>query len=157
VKSTLASYDPTAYFVVGETNMSQTANEWNEKPVGALFAAANALEWLSFGAQSVDWWDVHKYGTPTAGLGLFSSGSGGEPAVEPPSPPYYGYQLAAKLAVRGARVGTLAVATPNIYGYYSNLPGGSYAVLLANADPANSATVSTASLGITSASQTEYL
>ncbi len=156
VKSTLATYDPTAYFVVGETNMSQTANEWNEEPVGALFAAANSLEWLAFGAQSVDWWDVHNYGTPTADFGMFSSGSGGEPAVNTPYPPYYGYQLASKLAVRGARVGTLAVATPNIYGYYADLPGGGYAVLLANADPTNAYTLSASSLGLPG-SGTEYL
>jgi hypothetical protein len=157
VKAALSTYDPTAYFVVGETNMSQTANAWNEQPVGALFAAANALEWLSFGAQSVDWWDVHNYGTPTADFGMFSSATGGEPAMNTPYPPYYGYALAAKLAVKGAKVGTLAVATPNIYGYYANLPGGSYAVMLVNADPANSYTVSTSSLGITGSAQTEYV
>src|SRR5579884_493092 len=157
VKSTLSAYDPKAYFVVGETNMSQTANEWNEEPVGALFAAANALEWLSFGAQSVDWWDVHNYGTPTADFGMFSSATGGEPAMDTPYAPYYGYQLASKLAVSGAKVSTLSVATPNIYGYSSSAPGGSYSVLLANADPSNAYTVSTASLGITSTSETEYV
>ncbi|MBS2963158.1 cellulose binding domain-containing protein [Actinocrinis puniceicyclus] len=156
VKSTLSAYDPKAYFVVGETNMSQTANEWNEEPVGALFAAANALEWLSFGAQSVDWWDVHNYGSQTADFGMFSSATTGEPAMDTPYAPYYGYQLASKLAVSGAKVSTLNVATPNIYGYSSSRPGGSYAVLLANADPSNAYTVSTSSLGITSLSETEY-
>ena len=82
------------------------------------------------------------------------------PAASPPwtprTPPYYGYQLASKLAVKGAKVGTLAVATPNIYGYYSDLPGGSYAVMLVNADPANGYSVSTSSLGLTSSSETEY-
>jgi len=150
IHTPLASYDPGEDFVVGETDMSQTANAWNEEPVGALFAAANAMEWLSFGAQSVDWWDVHNYGTPTADFGMFSSASGGEPALDTPYPPYYGYALAAKLAIKGAKVGTLAVATPNIYGYYSDLPGGSYAVMLVNAGPANSYQVSTSSLGITS-------
>lgn len=157
VKSTLSTYDPKAYFVVGETNMSQTANEWNEEPVGALFAAANALEWLSFGAQSVDWWDVHNYGSQTADFGMFSSATTGEPAMDTPYAPYYGYELASKLAVSGAKVSTLNVATPNIYGYSSSAPGGSYSVLLANADPSNAYTVSTSSLGITSNSETEYV
>jgi Cellulose binding domain len=156
IKTALSTYDPSAYFVVGETNMSQTANAWNEEPVGALFAAANSLEWLSFGAQSVDWWDAHNYGTPTADFGMFSSATGGEPAMDTPYPPYYGYELASKLAVKGAKVGTLALSTPNIYSYYSDLPGGSYAVMLVNADPANSYAVSTSSLGITSSSETEY-
>jgi cellulose binding protein with CBM2 domain len=156
VHTALSAYDPGAYFVVGETNMSQTANAWNEQPVGALFAAANALEWLSFGAQSVDWWDVHNYGSPAADFGMFSSATSGEAAMDTPYPPYYGYQLAAKLAVKGAKVGTLPIATPNIYSYYSDLPDGSYAVLLANADPANSYQVSTSSLGFTSPAGTEY-
>jgi hypothetical protein len=152
----LSTYDPSAYFVVGETNMSQTANAWNEEPVGALFAAANSLEWLSFGAQSVDWWDVHNYGSPTADFGMFSSASSGEPAVDTPYPPYYGYELASKLAVKGAKVGTLLVSTPNIYAYYSQQPGGGYSVMLVNADPSNAYTIPTSSLGITSTAETEY-
>jgi Cellulose binding domain len=156
VHATLAQYDPSAYFVVGETNMSQTANAWNEEPVGALFSAANALEWLSFGAQSVDWWDVHNYGSPTADFGMFSSASSGEPAVDTPYPPYYGYELASKLAVKGAKVGTLGVSTPNIYAYYSQQSGGGYSVMLINADPSNGYTISTSSLGITSTSEAEY-
>jgi hypothetical protein len=156
VRSALSTYDPSAYFVVGETNISQTANAWNEEPAGALFAAANAMEWLSFGAQSVDWWDVHNYGTPTADFGMFSSGSSGQPAVDTPYPPYYGYQLAAKLAVKGAKVGTLIAATPNIYAYYSQQPGGGYSVMLVNADPSSGYTISTSSLGFTSSTATEY-
>jgi len=156
IKTALSTYDPTDYFVVGETNISQTANAWNEEPVGALYAAANALEWLSYGAQSVDWWDVHNYGTPTADFGMFSSASSGEPAVDTPYAPYYGYQLASLLAVKGAKVSTLIVPTPNIYGYSSVLPGGGYNVMLVNADPSNAYTVSAASLGLTSASETEY-
>jgi hypothetical protein len=156
VHTALSTYDPNAYFVVGETNVSQTANAWNEEPVGALFAAANAMEWLSFGAQSVDWWDVHNYGSPTADFGMFSSGSSGEPAVDTPYPPYYGYALAAKLAVKGATVGTLLVPTPNIYAYYSQQSGGGYSVMLVNADPSNAYTISTSSLGISSSTETEY-
>lgn len=156
IKTALTTFDPSAYFIVGETNMSQTANQWNEQPVGALFAAANAMEWLSFGAQSVDWWDVHNYGTPTADFGMFSSASGGEPAMDTPYPPYYGYELASKLAAPGAKVGTLLVPTPNIYAYDSKLADGSYAVMLVNADPSNAYTIGASSLGITSTSETEY-
>jgi hypothetical protein len=156
IDTALSSYDPSAYFVVGETNMSQTANAWNEEPVGGLFAAANAMEWLSFGAQSVDWWDVHNYGTPSADFGMFSSATSGEPAIDTPYPPYYGYELASLLAVKGAQVGTLLVSTPNIYGYYSQLPNGSYDVMLVNADPANSYPIDTSSLGLTSSTETEY-
>jgi Cellulose binding domain len=156
VHTALSTYDPSAYFVVGETNISQTANAWNEEPVGALYAAANAMEWLSFGAQSVDWWDVHNYGTPTADFGMFSSAISGEPAMDTPYAPYYGYQLASVLAVKGAKVGTVIVPTPNIYAYSSVLPGGGYNVMLVNADPSNAYTVAASSLGLTSGSETEY-
>jgi cellulose binding protein with CBM2 domain len=73
-----------------------------------------------------------------------------------PFPPYYGYLLASKLAVKGATVGTLAVAQANVYGYSSKLPDGSYGVMLVNADPANAYTLSTSSLGITGSSLTRY-
>jgi hypothetical protein len=154
VKSTLQSDDPDDYFVVGETNISQTANEWNEEPVGALFAASNTLEWLANGAQSVDWWDVHNYGSQDADFGMFSSGSNDEPAVNTPYAPYYGYALASKLAVKGAKVGTLPISTAGVYSYYSQLPSGGYAVLLANADPSKAATVSTSSIGVSGSATT---
>lgn len=156
IHTALSTYDPSAYYVVGETNISQTANAWNEEPVGALYAAANAMEWLSFGAQSVDWWDVHNYGSPTADFGMFSSATSGEPAMDTPYAPYYGYMLASKLAVKGAKVGTLLVSTPNIYGYYSQQSGGGYSVMLVNADPSNGYSIPTSSLGITSTTETEY-
>jgi len=156
IGSAFASYDPSAYFVVGETGISNAANAWNEEPVGALYAAANAMEWLSFGARSVDWWDVQNYGSETADFGLFSSGTSGEPTVDTPFPPYYGYELASLLAVHGASVGTLVIPTPNVYTYYSVLPNGTYNVMLVNADPSNSYTVPTSSLGLTSSSETSY-
>jgi hypothetical protein len=154
VKTALSAYDPSAYFVVGETNISQTANAWNEEPVGALYSAANALEWLSFGAQSVDWWDVHNYGTPTADFGMFSSGSTGEPAVDTPYAPYYGYELTSLLATKGATVGTLLLPTPDIYAYDSK-SGSAYSVMMINANPSAAYTISTSSLGLTSTAETE--
>ena len=156
VKTALSTYDPSAYFVVGETNMSQTANAWNEEPVGALYAAANALEWLSFGAQSVDWWDVHNYGTPSADFGMFSSGSSGEPAVDTPYAPYYGYELASLLAVKGATVGTMQLPTPDIYAYYST-SGSTYNVMLVNANPSTAYTVPAAETGLSGGSATQYV
>ena len=156
VKAALSTYDPSAYFVVGETNISQTANAWNEEPVGALYSAANALEWLSFGAQSVDWWDVHNYGTPTADFGMFSSGTSGEPSVDTPYAPYYGYELASLLAVKGATVGTLLLPTPDVYAYYST-SGGKYNVMLVNANPSTAYTIPTAQTGLTGGSATQYV
>jgi hypothetical protein len=157
VKTALAAYDPSAYFVVGETNISQTANEWNEEPVGALYAAANAMEWLSFGAQSVDWWDVHNYGTPTADFGMFSSGSSGEPAVDTPYAPYYGYELASLLATKGSTVSTLLLPTPDVYAYAAKSGSGGYSVMMVNANPSTSYSVPISETGLTSSSETEYV
>src|SRR6185312_15287456 len=96
------------------------------------------------------------YGTQTADFGMFSTGGDGQPPMNTPFPPYYGYLLASKLAVKGATVGTLAVAQANIYGYQSKLPDGSYGVMLVNADPANAYTLSTSSLGLSSGTLTKY-
>ena len=75
------------------------------------------------------------YGTESGDIGMFSSGNSGEPAEGTPQPPYYGYELAAQLAVKGATVGTLSVPEASVYGWYSNLPSGGRAVMLVNADP----------------------
>jgi hypothetical protein len=139
VHSELSTYDPSADFIVGETNISEAANPWNEEPVGALFSAATAMEWLSYGAHSVDWWDVHNDGSSSGDFGLLSSGTSGE----------------GSLAVKGATVGTLPLSQSNAFGYYSDLPNGSHAIMLVNADPSSSFSVSTASVGMGS-SGTEY-
>lgn len=157
VKTALAAYDPSAYFVVGESNISQTANEWNEEPVGALFAAADALEWLSFGAQSVDWWDVHNYGTPSADFGMFSSGTSGEPAVDTPYAPYYGYELASLLATKGATISTLLLPTPDVYAYSSKSASGAYSVMLVNANPSASYSIPVSETGLTGGGEKQYV
>ncbi len=171
VHTALNKYDPSAKFVVGETNMSNAAAVWNEQPVGALFAAADTLEWLSYGAQSVDWWDIHNYGSLSGGdFGLLSS-STSEGPIDSPQPPYYGYQLASHLATQGATLsnlflgsqassGTLTssgVTAPtvpgtNVYGWASKAQGGGYAVLLENASTSSSANVSVASVGLSGVS-----
>ena len=171
VHTALKQYDPSAKFVVGETNMSNAASVWNEQPVGALFAAADTLEWLSYGAQSVDWWDIHNYGSLSGGdFGLLSSNTTEGP-IDSPQPPYFGYQLASHLAQPGATLSNLfmgsqpaagstsnsGVTAPtvpgtNLYGWASKLSNGGYAVLLENANTSASASVSAASVGLSGVS-----
>ncbi len=171
VHTALNQYDPSAKFVVGETNMSNAASVWNEQPVGALFAAADTLEWLSYGAQSVDWWDIHNYGSLSGGdFGLLSSNTSEGP-IDSPQPPYFGYQLASHLAQSGATLtnlfmgsqpaagstsnsGVTAPTVPgtNLYGWSSKLSNGGYAVLLENANTSSSASVSAASVGLSGVS-----
>jgi hypothetical protein len=56
VRGTLDRYDPKAFIVVGESNISQSAIVSNEQPIAALYAAGTALEFLSQGARSYGWW-----------------------------------------------------------------------------------------------------
>ena len=100
--------------------------------------------------------DVHNDGTSSGDFGLLSSGTSGEGSLDSPLPSYYGYELANKLAVKGATVGTLNLGQANSFGYSSALPNGSHAVMLVNANPSSSFSVSPSSVGLASTSGTQY-
>ena len=68
IHGTLSRYAPRAGVVIGATNISNAEISYNVQPVAALFAAGTALEWLSQGASSVDWWDLHNDGPPARRL-----------------------------------------------------------------------------------------
>jgi hypothetical protein len=74
VKSTLNRYDPKAYVIAGESNISQSGITANEQPIAALYAAATALEFLSHGARSYGWWDIHNTPNMDQDFGFLSSG-----------------------------------------------------------------------------------
>jgi hypothetical protein len=74
VRGTLDRYDPKAYIVAGESNVSQTGITANEQPVTALYTAATALEFLSHGARSYGWWDIHNTANTDQDFGFLSSG-----------------------------------------------------------------------------------
>lgn len=139
IRSTLRRYAPPAQVVIGETNISNQETTLDFEPVAALFAAANALEWLSQGATSVDWWDMNNYGSPAAGdYGMFSSG---EPApVDSPLPPYYGYLLASSLTKPGSRLRALRGLPKGVLGFAAqgNTSG---ADLFVNSNPSRAAMV----------------
>jgi hypothetical protein len=127
---------PDAKIVVGETNVSYRATDTACTPVGALFAAGDALEWLSLGAYSVDWWTMNGYGNTGTTCshpdeGMFTSNS--KPVEESP---YLGYLLAGALAQPGAKLTTLTLSpstvSPSVLAFQSILPNGKSAVLLIN-------------------------
>jgi hypothetical protein len=127
---------PAAKIIVGETNVSYRATDTACTPVGALFAAGDALEWLSLGAYSVDWWTMNGYGNTGTTCshpdeGMFTSNS--KPAEESP---YLGYLLAGALAQPGATLTTLTLSpsavSPPVLAFQSVLPNGKSAVLLIN-------------------------
>jgi hypothetical protein len=127
---------PGAKIVIGETNVSYRATDTACTAVGALFAASDALEWLSLGAFSVDWWTLNGYGNTGTTCshpdeGMFTSNS--KPV---PESPYLGYLLAGVLARPGAKLMALALApsagSPAVLAFQSLLPDGKSAVLLIN-------------------------
>ncbi|MGD0698942.1 MAG: hypothetical protein ABSA02_03560 [Trebonia sp.] len=127
---------PGAKIVIGETNVSYRATDTACTAVGALFAASDALEWLSLGAFSVDWWTLNGYGNTGTTCshpdeGMFSSDS--EPV---PESPYLGYLLAGALAQPGAKLTALAISpfavSSAVLAFQSVLPDGRSAVLLVN-------------------------
>jgi hypothetical protein len=142
IRGTLATYDPKAQVVVGETNVSNNETTTVCTPTGALFAAGDVLSWLAAGAESVDWWDMNNYGNTGAACtspdyGMFSSGS--PPFAETP---YYGYVLASLLAKPGARLSALGTSDPaDVIAWQSQLPGGAEAVALLNTNTSSSETV----------------
>ena len=141
IRATLHNDAPGTRFVVGETNISERLSTLDFQPVSALFAAATSLQWLADGAETVDWWDLNNFGSPTTGdYGIVSSGS---PEPEPagtPFPPYYGEQLASQLTSGGARLEGLATGSPAVLGYQSDGVGQRH-VLLVNTSDTAAATV----------------
>jgi hypothetical protein len=142
IRAELNTYDPGASVVIGETAVSAEATTTVCTPVGALFAAGDALSWLAAGAESVDWWNINSYGNQTDNcvepdFGFFTSSS--HPVVETP---YYGYLLASQLAQPGALLATLATSDPSdVLAFQSALPSGGHAVAFINTDTKSARTV----------------
>jgi hypothetical protein len=135
LRSTLRRDAPRTTFVVGETNISERPTTNDFRPVSALFAAATSLEWLSAGAESVDWWNLNNFGSPASGdFGLVSSGNQETGPAGTPLPPYYGYELASMLTSTGSRLRAVAVAPSSVLGFESDLRG-RRSVLLVNSAP----------------------
>jgi hypothetical protein len=135
IRSTLQRLDPTAYFVVGETNISSVQSPLAFQPVSALFAAATNLEWLAQGAQTVDWWDLSNFGSPTTGdYGLLSSGAPETTPAGTPLAPYYGEKLASALTTSGSHLEAITTGSPNVFEFQSTLKK-QQRVLFVNTDP----------------------
>ena len=142
IRQELASRDPTAAVVIGETAISNGSTTTGCTPVGAVFAAGDVLSWLAAGAQSVDWWSLND--TANTGASCVNPGSGlfngaGQPTAETP---YYGYLLASRLARPGAQLTFLATSDPaDVLAYQSWRPDGKHAVAFINLDASSARTV----------------
>jgi hypothetical protein len=76
LRSILNEYDPGTPIVVSESNVSQSEIVYNAQPVAALYAVTTALRFLSLGAQSYMWWQVHNSDDMNGDFGFLSNGSG---------------------------------------------------------------------------------
>ena len=142
IEQGLASSDPSAAVVIGETSVSNGSTTTMCTPVGAVFAAGDVLSWLAAGAQSVDWWSLND--TANTGASCVNPGSGLFTSATPPQPetPYYGYLLASKLAQPGAQLKVLATSDPaDVLAYQSWRPDGGHAVAFINLNTSAAATV----------------
>jgi hypothetical protein len=142
IRQQLATRDPTATVVIGETAVSNGSTTTGCTPVGAVFAAGDVLSWLAAGAQSVDWWSLND--TANTGAACASPGSGLFTSAATPQPetPYYGYLLAAKLAQPAAELKFLTTSDPaDVLAYQSWRPDGKHAVAFINLNPSAAASV----------------
>jgi hypothetical protein len=136
IKATLATYDPTAKVVIGETGVSYQATTVPCTPAGALFAAGDVLTWLSVGAQGVDWWSMNGFGNTgntcaKPDSAMFTSAA--RPVAETP---YIGYLLASALAQPGAELRPLTTSEPSdVLAFQSVLANGKAVVALINTTP----------------------
>ena len=137
VQAILNAYDPTATVTIGETGVSYLPTNVPCLPAGALFAAGDALEWLSSGAQTVDWWPMETGDNPESACNTpdeaMFTGNG------TPDTMYTGYLLASQLAKPNAQLSSLTVKnlsdpgnTNNAIGFQSVLPDGQVVVALMN-------------------------
>ena len=134
-----------AKIVVGETGVSFLATNTACTPVGALFAAGDALEWLSLGAYTVDWWTMNGYGNTGTTCshpdeGMFTSSN--KPIEESP---YLGYLFTGNLTQPGAKLTALSLPSglsSSVLAFQSVLRNGKTAVLLINTSTSKKQTVS---------------
>jgi hypothetical protein len=139
IRTTLQTNKITGGFIVGESNISNSQQTQDFQPVAALFAAGTALEWLSQGAMSYDYWDMHNFGSPQGGdFGMFTSTT--PTPSNSPLPAYYGYLLASFLTRLSAPITSLTTGSSTVLGFQSGT-GASQAVLLINTNTSQSATV----------------
>jgi hypothetical protein len=143
-RAQLTALGSSAKIVVGETGVSFLATTIPCTPTGALFAAGDALGWLSAGAETVDWWTLDNGANGNAGTscskadeGMFTVGA------KPTGETYYvGYLLASQLAKPSAQLSVLSTSNPNnVLAYKSVLPNGKIAIALININTTSAAKV----------------
>ena len=132
VRAELKTYAPNASVVVGETALSNNPTTTTCTPVGALFAAGDALSWLAAGAKSVDWFQLNSSANAGSSCGKPDYGFFTSSFPTATETPYYGYLLASLLAKPNAQLAALGTDSSDIVAYQSTLPGGKHALAFIN-------------------------
>lgn len=142
IKADIANYSPGVFWMIGETNSSNQATMTPDMPLGAVFAAGDALSWLAQGASTVDWWqqaDAQNSGGSRVNPSYSMFDNEGNPQT-----PYWGWLLASKLAQPGAVLSADAANTnPTMLAFSSTLANGHVAEAYINLSTTASGTVTT--------------
>jgi hypothetical protein len=140
-RAQLKTYAPNASVVVGETALSNNPTVSTCAPVGALFAAGDALGWLAAGAKSVDWFELNSSANGGSSCGKPDYGFFTSSLPTATETPYYGYLLASILAKPNAKLAALGTDSSDIVAYQSALPGGKHALAFINTNTSSARTV----------------
>jgi hypothetical protein len=140
------------------------ASGYGQRQAGALFAADHFATWLSSGADSVNWWNLHNglsvqrddYGDQ----GILSSGhkkNGVEqPDANTPFPPYYGVQMFNRMIQPGddfiAAKGNRSTLVPHA----ARRKDGKISVMLINEDPDHDSVVTLEGLPLAEGERFDY-
>jgi hypothetical protein len=154
IKADLATYAPTAYWMIGEENLDNQPTAALCTPMSAVFAAGSALAWLAEGARNVNWW--------VASDGNNSNGQCKKPDFSMfdltgyPNPPYKGFLLASKLAQPHAVLSIVSTGNSEVLAYHSTLTNGHQAEAFINISAAQSETVAGPAIGSGTLTQLQY-
>lgn len=161
LRATLAKYckpDVEIWMTEGD------ASGYGQRQAGALFAADHFATWLSSGADSVNWWNLHNglsvsrndYGDQ----GILSSGHAKDGVTQPsantPFSPYYGVQMFGKMIRPGDSFVAASSSRPTVVAHAAKGKDGKLAVMLINEDPDHDSVVTINGLPLTEGERFEY-
>jgi hypothetical protein len=155
INDEIADNDPGKFWMIGESNVSTSATDSTLTPLGAVFAAGQALEWLAGGARTVDWWGQSD-GNNNDGAGYNSDMSMFDNTGVPETP-YWGLLLASEIAQPGAVLSIDSNNTnPNVLAFFATVPDGNEVEAYVNLSTWSYETVNSPDFPSGSVSWTQY-
>lgn len=140
------------------------ASGYGQRQPGALFAADHFMTWLSSGASSVNWWNLHNGLSVGRGdygdQGILSSGHAKsrieQPKANTPFPPYYGVQMVDRTIRPGDAFVRADSDRPTVIAHGVKRKDGRIGVLLINEDPDHDSVVTVKGLPVREGERIEY-